>query len=596
MSNLDNAHINQSIEIRLANLNSRLEQVIRTKDLALKLAIDRQQQITLLTKAGYEKAKLAAERQKTIDSLKTSLDQVKKELLAASEQGEDAEEQKYKLNRWVQENRSLTEIYIKHKRANFLHLDCYRLKREVAEFLLGDSPLGRTCVDSRRKGILNTIHSVMESVPKVEVTTPSPDESLAFLKEFDSLLIFGADQEVLIGKLNKLDCDPVYLHELLFIRTAELLAISLIKVSDYQAAIRIFSELLCSNGLDELIPKKTGRTSDWLTLNYDKQLLFSLLENKRIDEIVSFFNSGAFQEKKVKIYWYKIIGDFYHFQKNNMSATHYYSLVLKSSDGVWLAEQCVDSLVTMNQATHAVGMWLNGLFDHMDISNTEKTVLLDIFEKASQKLTPVLAHGHVALMKVIDKHFSMIKKRAGDKSLVLVEIGTTREHLKGQGSTEKLARFCNDRQIHFITVDMDPINSDSVRGSVRKINADFEVVTAKGEQFLADYKDPIDFVFLDAYDFDHGYHSEARQARYERNLGEKINDEACYKMHLDCAILLISKLSPWGIIGFDDVWFKDNVWTGKGTTAMPYLFSNGFKVILKGDSVAILVRNSFEIS
>ena len=91
MSKLDNAHIHQSIDIRLANLSSRLEQVVRTKDLALKLATDRQQQVTQLTKAGYEKAKLATERQKTIDSLKTSLNQEKKELLAASEQGEDAE-------------------------------------------------------------------------------------------------------------------------------------------------------------------------------------------------------------------------------------------------------------------------------------------------------------------------------------------------------------------------------------------------------------------------------------------------------------------------------------------------------------------------
>ncbi|MEK7991448.1 MAG: hypothetical protein VSS52_010605, partial [Thiotrichaceae bacterium] len=70
-----------------------------------------------------------------------------------------------------------------------------------------------------------------------------------------------------------------------------------------------------------------------------------------------------------------------------------------------------------------------------------------------------------------------------------------------------------------------------------------------------------------------------------------INDDACHKMHLDCTTALVSKLNPWGVICFDDVWFKDFEWQGKGKNAIPFLIKNSFTVVQTGNNAAILVRS-----
>ena len=176
---------------------------------------------------------------------------------------------------------------------------------------------------------------------------------------------------------------------------------------------------------------------------------------------------------------------------------------------------------------------------------------------------------------------------------VLIEIGTTRERVPGQGSTEKLARFCLERGLHFITVDMDPHNSDMARRTFARMNVPFEAVTSKGEDYLADYSGAIDFIFLDAYDFDHGRHSELRQQRYEAFLGARIDEEQCHRMHLDCAKSLVTKLSPDGLICIDDTWQDvDGNWTAKGTTAVPYLLENGFELIEARNRAVLLGRRS----
>jgi tetratricopeptide (TPR) repeat protein len=474
----------------------------------------------------------------------------------------------------------------------FLHSDCAWLKREVTGFLSGDSPAASACVDRIRLKMLGALFSFMKTVNKAENADQSSGELFSFLEEIDSMLLSGTKQEALVGKLNKFEYDPVCLRELLFIRIAELLAISLIMVRDYQTSMRIFSELLCFNRLDEVSERISGTNVGWMVGNYDKELTGNLLDVADVSGLVSFLGSYAEIEQETKAFWYKILGDFYRSRKDNVKAIHYYALTLRNSSDVWLVKQCVEFLVELNQATHAVEMWMTGLFEHLDIPVAEKTVMREVFEKALPTMKPFSDHGHVDLMKFIEEKLPMVRECAGDKKLVLVEIGTTRELVSGQGSTEKLALFCNDRQIHFSTVDMDPVNIDSARGQIKKINGDFELIVAKGEDFLADYEGQIDFIFLDAYDYDHGGHSDARQGRYQKVLGKKISNAACHKMHLDCVMSLVEKLSPWGIIGFDDVWFKDGSWRGKGTTAMPYLLANGFQVIHQGNNVAILLRHS----
>lgn len=195
--------------------------------------------------------------------------------------------------------------------------------------------------------------------------------------------------------------------------------------------------------------------------------------------------------------------------------------------------------------------------------------------RASLQRYLATAHGHAILVDTIRAMHA-----PGDLAgRTLIEIGSTREDLHGQGSTAYLADFCKSHGMHFITVDMDPENTEAARETLARRDPGFEAVNGQGEVFLAGYAGPIDFLYLDAFDIDHGQHSAARMEKYRAHLGTDINDEACWKMHLDAAHAIIGKTGPGCIIAFDDTW-RDGQgnWLGKGRDAIPLLMNNGFSV------------------
>src|SRR3546814_14385713 len=94
---------------------------------------------------------------------------------------------------------------------------------------------------------------------------------------------------------------------------------------------------------------------------------------------------------------------------------------------------------------------------------------------------------------------------------MLIEIGSTRENVAGQGSTRIIADFCQSSNIDFITVDMDPHNTAAAGAMFKKLGVGFQAVNDKGEDFLRAYADDMDFVFMDAYDFTTGKNRGLRQ-------------------------------------------------------------------------------------
>ena len=595
-----------------SELQQQVEQLIKLHNEQAKLAADRQRQIDQLTQDGGNNFNLIRERQTYIEQLNRSIGEAK---MAVAEQhkaldslmacvgpkqlGERISQLEKLLSRIESEiaGREIADKQAEKQKlpdeVKFLHRDCAWLRMEVAAFLSGGSPSAPICVNSERLGLLGALLSLVGLNKKAQEITHLSAETFVIIREIDELILSDTISSVLFDKLNKIDYDPVIVAEYLFNRVSELLALSLVAVGDYKFAMRIFSELLRFSSLDKLFAELTKLHTGWLIKNYDKRLTLNVLGNlSDVSELVSFFTRDGKVKEKTKFFWCQVLANYYHFKKDNLKACHFHSLALKYSTGnVWLAKQCVEALVEMNQATHAIRLWINNLFEKLDISASEKTTIFELFEKTSSKMEPIQDHGHVALMKAIDENLSIVRQRIVDRKPVLIEIGTTREIVNGQGSTERLARFCHDRKIHFLTVDMDHVNIDSAREFVQKIDPEFELIVAKGEDYLAEHEEQIDFIFLDAYDFDHGKHSDERQARYEKVLGERINDKACHRMHLDCATSLVSKLSPWGLIAFDDVWFRDSSWHGKGTTAMPYLLANGFHIIYLANNVAILARS-----
>jgi hypothetical protein len=200
-------------------------------------------------------------------------------------------------------------------------------------------------------------------------------------------------------------------------------------------------------------------------------------------------------------------------------------------------------------------------------------------------------HGHDLLLGYLNKHLSQYKASISPRTPLLIEIGTTREDVPGQGSTKKIAHFCVAQGVDFVTVDMDPHNTKVAQELFETMGAkNCRAVTMKGEDFLRQSEGPFDFVFLDAYDFDHGKHSELRQGRYEKFLGSIIDELQCHQMHLDCAESVHQKLTDLGVVCVDDTWQEEGKWTAKGTLAMPYLLENGFEVLEARNRAAILHR------
>lgn len=189
-----------------------------------------------------------------------------------------------------------------------------------------------------------------------------------------------------------------------------------------------------------------------------------------------------------------------------------------------------------------------------------------------------MEHGHAALIKALEQRRPEWATKPG---LRMLEIGTTREALAHQDSTRILSSLCHERGWHFVTCDMDPVNSERARALFAELGFAAEAVTAKGEDYIARHRRAFDIVYLDAYDFDHGKHSEMRQSRYEEFLGERINQEACEVMHLEAMQGLNRAARGRALVVIDDTWMESDgdggwTWEGKGPLAIPWAEAHGW--------------------
>lgn len=222
---------------------------------------------------------------------------------------------------------------------------------------------------------------------------------------------------------------------------------------------------------------------------------------------------------------------------------------------------------------------------------TEERMILKSSLPSNQSDGEAMEHGHALLMRYLKDVLPNNASSLGyGEKPVLVEVGSTREEVPGQGSTRKLAEFCRDYGIEFVTVDMDPHNTRLAEECFQRLGVRFHAVNAKGEEFLESYNEEIDFLFLDAYDFDHGSHSHLRQSRYKKFLGSVIDEQECHEMHLRCAQAIVEKLSSDGVICIDDTWQERGRWIAKGALAVPYLIENGFEVVMAKRRAVLLRR------
>ena len=287
-----------------------------------------------------------------------------------------------------------------------------------------------------------------------------------------------------------------------------------------------------------------------------------------------------------EIHWYLLLSTAFLERKDRLTAEHFVNVARRNvgPTEIGLAAAVARQLIRIGRPDDAMEVAVEHAL-HADsieamLPAEDWSTVTSAFQRLRQAAKASGQHGQALLLEYLKSKLETYRADLGGRRPVLIEIGTTREEVSGQGSTRQFTGFCMAHDVDFITVDMDPHNAEMARevfGSMKCTHCD--AIAMKGEDYLRSYNGPLDFVFLDAYDFDHGKHSELRQSRYKQFLGSRIDEQHCHQMHLECAQTLVEKLSTRGVVCIDDTWLEDGRWTAKGTLAVPYLLENGFELL-----------------
>lgn len=168
----------------------------------------------------------------------------------------------------------------------------------------------------------------------------------------------------------------------------------------------------------------------------------------------------------------------------------------------------------------------------------------------------------------------------GERSAkVLVETGTARmglEKSKGDGaSTIVFGLWASQNDAHLYSVDIDPEATDRAGKAVGEMNLGDHVtlVTADSVAYLHEFTDPVDFLYLDSYDY-HKTDTAIQVASQQHHLKEITAIED--RLHEDTVILIDDCDMPNG---------------GKGKLVIERLTARGWK-IHRSEYQVILVKGS----
>jgi hypothetical protein len=347
--------------------------------------------------------------------------------------------------------------------------------------------------------------------------------------------------------------------------------------------------------------KKNINFSKYSSLSKVESILLCCLSSGDIHHSVDEIKRKGLIKKlsiSQQVEFYIRLSDFFIDEKKDRFNALSYINYIKSKDISFTKDdlkKIIQQYIKLGSPESAVAMISQSAIKGVgpfDFSDADVAILQSASDKINNLYFQKNEHGHDLLLKKLADIIASYKLNILPRIPTLIEIGSTREDIPGQGSTKKIAEFCKKNNVHFITVDMDPHNTQMAREAFEDMGAaSFLAVNAKGEDYLKKFDGLIDFIFLDAYDFDHGQHSQIRQKRYKLFLGSRISEYKCHQMHYDCAKSINAKLARDGLVCIDDTWLdNDQNWTAKGTLAMPYLLSNGFQLIEARNRAALLCR------
>jgi len=226
----------------------------------------------------------------------------------------------------------------------------------------------------------------------------------------------------------------------------------------------------------------------------------------------------------------------------------------------------------------------------MGTQPTEGTPLLSRLDAMNNCLGSKGAHGHAVFIEICrEKLPALLESWSGERPWI-VEVGCSREIIEGQNSTVQLLALAKELDLPFAGIDLDQANTEALERDYRELNATW--ITGKGEEVLQTWGQPIAAIYLDAYDFWHGSHSELRQHAYIKSYGSEINDTECHTMHFEAARHCARLIPPGGLLGLDDTWLEKDQWAGKGALALPWLLDQGWQLLSCANRSTILTSQS----
>lgn len=176
--------------------------------------------------------------------------------------------------------------------------------------------------------------------------------------------------------------------------------------------------------------------------------------------------------------------------------------------------------------------------------------------------------------------FQKIKELLGDRKVNIVETGSVRgleEHSRmGDGwSTYHWLEYASKTGSNVWTVDIQQHAIDQTN-TLKDIYfpdvTTFTSVTSDSIEFLKNFTEPIDVLFLDSFDY----------------CGDEENVRACHMHSLNEFKAAQDKLADGSYILIDDIF--NNNWDGKGKLSIPYILENGFELVYYMDSQVLLKK------
>lgn len=162
---------------------------------------------------------------------------------------------------------------------------------------------------------------------------------------------------------------------------------------------------------------------------------------------------------------------------------------------------------------------------------------------------------------------------------VIIETGTSREGLKGakyQGAASivfgKWAKL-NDAKMHSVDISEESVRVSQLEVDAQGLNQYVKLHLSDSVAFLANFKERVDFLYLDSYDYSEDV--EVQRLSQEHHLKEfkAIEDQA----HKDTIVLIDDCDLPGG---------------GKGKTVIAYMQTKGWQIIMANYQVLLLHKDS----